>query len=298
LTHHSMNTWRPWHHRLLGRLADRKADAVIAVSTNIADTLARGGVRPRVIPNGVAVPATAWAPAGIAAARAALGVPRTAYLVNFVGRFNTDKNPLLFLDVAARVAARCATAHFLLVGDGPLRDAVEARVRALGLEERVTLAGFRTDAVDLHYAADVLTLTSDSEGAPLVVLEAMARSRPVVATEVGDVPLQILEGETGFIVPPRDTARFADALVALENPELRAQLGRAARERVQQRFSIEHCLTETAAVYCEALGRRVPERVVLEEPSVVTAQPATPSLHTRAEQPVATTVEQVLAEPN
>jgi glycosyltransferase involved in cell wall biosynthesis len=297
LTHHSMNTWRPWHHRVLGRLADHQANVVIAVSRNIADTVARDGVRPRVIPNGVAVPATAWSPAEIAATRAELGVPPTAYVVNFVGRFNTDKNPLLFLDVAARVAARCPTAHFLLVGDGPLRDAVEARVRALGLEDRVTLAGFRTDAVDLHYAADVLALTSDSEGSPLVVLEAMARSRPVVATAVGDVPRQIVEGQTGFIVPTRDTARFAEAVVALANPELRAQLGRAARERVQERFSIEHCLAETAAVYREVLGQRAPARAPREEPVVVAAQPTTRSLHTRDEQPVATTLEQVLAHP-
>ncbi len=298
LTHHSMNTWRPWQHRLLGRWADHQADAVIAVATNIAAAVARGGVHPRVLHNGVAVPVTAWSSAEIAAARAELGVPSSAYLINFVGRFNPDKNPLLFLDVAARVAARCPAAHFLLVGDGPLRDAVEARVRALGLERRVTLAGFRPDAVDLHYAADVLALTSDSEGSPLVVLEAMARSRPVVATDVGDVPLQIVEGQTGFVVPRRDAARFADALVALENTGLRAQLGRAARERVQGRFSIEHCLAETAAVYREVLGQRVPGRVPSDEAAVAAAAPSTPSLHTRDEQRAAPTVGQLLAYPS
>lgn len=256
LTHHSMNTWRPAWQRVLGRWADRQADAVIAVATNIAAALQRSAVRARVIPNGVVVPERVWSPEEVAAGRQRFGLPHGAYVLSFVGRFTPDKNPLLFMEAAALVAARCAQAHFFLVGDGPLRPAVERRSRALGLERRMVFVGFQPNAAELHPVADVLVLSSDSEGAPLVVLEAMARARPVVATAVGDVPLQIADGETGFVVTPRDPHALAEALLTLTDPALRQRFGAAARARVQCRFAVERWLARTAAVYQEVLVRR------------------------------------------
>lgn len=256
LTHHSMNTWRPTWQTLLGRWADRQADAVIAVATNVAAAAARDGVPVRLIPNSVDVPARVWSAAEVAHARAQLGLPPQAYVISFVGRFSSDKNPLLFVEAAAQVAARCPQAHFLLVGDGPLRPAAETRVQALGLAGRLTWTGFRSDAVHLHSVSDVLALTSDSEATPLVVLEAMAAARPVVATAVGDVAYQVTDGETGYVVPPRDADRMADALVRLADGALRRRLGEAARQHVIRHFTLERTLAETAAVYQEVLRRR------------------------------------------
>lgn len=256
LTHHSMNTWRPaWQH-VLGRWADRQADAVIAVATNIAAALERDGIKARVIPNGVVVPERVWSAEEIAAARHGFGIPREAFVLSFVGRFTPDKNPLLFIEAAARVAARCAQAHFFLVGDGPLRPPAEQRSRALGLERRTVFAGFQPNAAELHPIADVLVLTSVSEGAPLVVLEAMARARPVVATAVGDVPHQIVHGETGFLVTRRDPEALAEPSLRLADSALRQRFGAAARARVQRCFALECWLAQTRAVYRAVLAGR------------------------------------------
>jgi glycosyltransferase involved in cell wall biosynthesis len=256
LTHHSMNTWRPAAHRLLGRWADRQADAIIAVATNAAASCARGGVRPHLIPNGIRLPASVLGAVEIAAARARRGVPAEAYLISFVGRFSEDKNPLLFVEAAGRLAARCPQAHFLLIGDGPLRLAAETRARALGIEHRLTFTGYLSDAASLHGIADVLALTSNSECSPLVVLEAMAAQRPVVATAVGDVPRQVVHGKTGFVVAPRDVEGLANGLLLLASESLRRHFGRAARERVAIHFQVDQGLAQMAAVYRHVVARR------------------------------------------
>jgi glycosyltransferase involved in cell wall biosynthesis len=256
LTHHSMNTWRTGWHRALGHWADRQADAVIAVATNLAAAADGHGARVRIIPNGVEPPSSLVVPVEIAATRIRLGIPTEAYVISYVGRFTADKNPFLFIEAAARVAARCPTAYFVMLGDGPLRTSVEAHARAVQLDGRVLFAGFQADAAAFHPVADVLALPSNSEGAPLVVLEAMAAGRPVVATAVGDVPRQIVHGKTGLVVPPGDARGLADALLLLADPALRARFGTAGRERVLSGFTVAHCLGQTAEVYREVLARR------------------------------------------
>jgi glycosyltransferase involved in cell wall biosynthesis len=256
ITHHSMNTWRsPWD-TMLGRWADRQADAVIAVAHNVAASVERGGVQPRIIPNGVSLAIPPRPAAVVVQERAALGAPPDAYVVGFVGRFSPDKNPLLFVEIAALVARRCPTAHFLMIGDGPLRAATEARVRALGLQDRLSFAGFLPSAAEFLPLLDVLVLTSDSEASPLVILEAMAAARPVVATAVGDVAHQIVEGETGYIRAPRDAIGLAQSVVELADAEPRQRLGEAGKARVTRYFSVARTLAHTAEVYGEVLERR------------------------------------------
>lgn len=252
VTHHSMNTWRRGINRALGRWADRQADSAIGVASNVAAGL--GTKRVHMIPNGAPIPEREWSDADIAAARCELAVPRDAYLIGYVGRLTIDKNPLLFVEAAALVAGRLPHAHFLMVGDGPLRASAEAHATALGVDGRITFVGFRSGAADLHPVADVLALTSDSEACPLVVLEAMAAGRPVVGTAVGDVPLQIIDGVTGFLVPPRNPCAMASALVTLADASLRRRLGVAARRRVRKEFPIARTFDRTVAVYEETLA--------------------------------------------
>src|SRR5438067_176011 len=219
VTYHSMNTWRRGLQKMLGRWADRQTDCAIGVATNVAAGLRARSVH--TIPNGVSIPGRVWSETDVAAARFELRVPTDAYLIGYVGRFTIDKNPIMFIEAAAQVANELPRAHFLMVGDGPLRPDAEARARALGVEHRITFAGFLPDASELHPVLDVLALTSDSEACPLVTLEAMAAHRPVVATAVGDVPRQIVDGVSGFLIPPRDASAAARTLVALDDPGLR-----------------------------------------------------------------------------
>lgn len=255
VTHHSMNTWHRGWHRALDAWADRRADAVIAVASNVAAVIEGHGVRPAIIPNGIPGFYARQSAAQAASIRAGLGVPPGAYLVGFVGRLCQDKNPLLFVEVAALVAARCENAHFVLIGDGPLRPAAEERARCLGLDDRITFAGFVPNAAELHEVLDVLAVTSDSEASPLVVLEAMRAGRPVVATAVGDIPRQVAPGETGFLLPHRDAPGLAAALVTLADRPLRDRLGQAGRTRFLTHFSIDGTAARTADVYARALRR-------------------------------------------
>ena len=141
-----------------------------------------------------------------------------------------------------------------LVGDGPLRPAVEKAIVKMGLERKVLFLGIRDDVPQLLAASDVFVLSSDYEGVPLTVLEAMAAGKPVVATAVGGVPELIEDGETGILVPPRNPEALAQGILRLaKDASLRQRMGKAARERAQERFDISRTAREYEALYLRLL---------------------------------------------
>jgi glycosyltransferase involved in cell wall biosynthesis len=154
-----------------------------------------------------------------------------------VGRFKAPKD---FLTLARAIAALPpGTLHTLVVGDGPEREAIEAELNRLGLGEAVELLGERDDVQQLLAAADIFALATRSEGLPLSILEAMAAGLPVVASAVGGVPELVVDGETGFLVPPGDEAAFATALrKVVADGDSRRRLGRAGRARAETLFDL------------------------------------------------------------
>lgn len=132
-------------------------------------------------------------------------------LVLFAGRLSPEKGPLRFVEIARRLRGDDPRLAFAMIGDGPERDAVEARVRALRLQDRVTLLGF-VEAAPYLRRADVVVMPSDAEGLPLVCLEALALGTPVVASAVGTLPEVIVPGRTGALLQPDDVEGFADAV--------------------------------------------------------------------------------------
>jgi L-malate glycosyltransferase len=167
-------------------------------------------------------------------ARAALGLSSKDRVVTIVARLYPEKNHQLLLAAFAQVYEHVADARLLIVGEGTEREAIEEEIKRLRLEERVSVLGVRRDVARILAATDVFALSSMREGLPLVVLEAMAAARPVVATAVGDLPSVINDKESGFIVPPGDARALAATLIELLNDEsLALRVGEAARASVQ-----------------------------------------------------------------
>lgn len=187
----------------------------------------------RLIRSGIEVEAYRDVAITRAEARARLGVPDHAFVVGSVGRLSPQKAPLDLLAAFEVLARARPEAHLAMVGDGPLRGEVEARVAAAGLEGRVHLPGLRRDVPELLRAFDVFALASHWEGLPRVFPQAMAAGLPIVATRVDGAPDAILPGETGFLVDVGDTGAFGARLVELAADPARARaMGEAGRERV------------------------------------------------------------------
>lgn len=169
-------------------------------------------------------------------------------IVLHVGRFVPQKNHLLLIEAFAKTVKECPTMRLWLVGDGPLRLKVQELIKGKGLEGKVSFLGIRDDVPKLLMDSDIFILSSDWEGVPLTVLEAMAAGKPVIATAVGGVPELVVNGETGILVLPRDFDALAQAILRLARDKtLRQNMGELARRRAIERFDI----TQTARAYEE-----------------------------------------------
>jgi glycosyltransferase involved in cell wall biosynthesis len=189
------------------------------------------------------------AAAGTADLRAGLGLPADGPIVGMVACLKPQKAPLDFLEAAARVASRRPDARFVMVGDGPLRPAVEARALALGLEGRLRLLGWRRDVPDLLAAFDIVSLTSLWEGLPRVVPEAIAAGRPLVVTAIDGAAELLRHDEHALLVPPADPAAAAGQILRLlDDPSLGRRLVAAARPLLEE-FDIDRMVREQEALY-------------------------------------------------
>jgi glycosyltransferase involved in cell wall biosynthesis len=168
-----------------------------------------------------------------------LQAKNSATTIAVVGRLVRQKRVDRFLTIMARLRAKTNLPfRAVIAGDGPLRAQLEKRAADLGLGNDVRFPGVVEDPREIYRSSDILALTSDWEGSPNVILEAMASELPVVATSVGDVPEFIREGETGFLALPEDEDKLVAAfLELLQNPTLRKEFGRRARERVAAEHS-------------------------------------------------------------
>ncbi len=237
------STGLPDRVEFLNRLLAPITDAFIAVAPSHGRYLAEHegcpGHKVRVIPNGVDVERfhPRWPSAAL---RAELGLSADAPAAGIIAALRPEKNHRLFLAVAKRVVREAPDARFLIVGDGPQRGGLEETTREMGLCEAVRFLGTRSDVPEVLALFDVFLLTSHMEANPVSILEAMSAEKPVVATRVGSVPESVLDGQTGYLVAPGDAEAMAGRVVELfRDPELAACMGRAGRERVVARWSIE-----------------------------------------------------------
>jgi glycosyltransferase involved in cell wall biosynthesis len=172
--------------------------------------------------------------------RRVLGVEENDVLLLSVGRLAPQKGFATLIEALPRLLQRGVRARLVLVGEGPLREELEAQVEAAGLETAVSFLGFRNDVGDLLNAADVVIAPSLWEGLSISILEAMAMEKPIVASNIGS-NLELLEdGVSGLLVAPDEPERLADAILALATDgETAARYGAAAKERFELDFTEE-----------------------------------------------------------
>jgi glycosyltransferase involved in cell wall biosynthesis len=199
-------------------------------------------------------------PAGV---RASLGIPADAFLVGVVARLEPEKGHRYLLAAWPEIVQAVSDAWLLLVGDGSLADALRAQARALppAARRRVVHAGGSTDVTAMTRALDLAVLPSLREAQGIALLEAMAARVPVVASRVGGIPETIRDEMDGLLFPPADSASTARAIIRLaHDAPLRGRLAAAGRERVEEKFRLEHAVRRIEAVYLEELTRADPAR--------------------------------------
>lgn len=255
-----------WHARL-DRWTRGLVDIHLCVSEGVrAWTLRHVRVPParlRVIPNGIdpavvdraspidLAPFVANDPAaGDAPARS----PRR--VLTYVGRLDPQKGLDDLIEAVSQLPEGVrGRLTIVMVGDGPSRSGLEARIRKLGLTDLFRFVGWQAQPLGWIKAADGLVLPSHWEGMPNVVLEAMAASRPVIATAVEGTAELVRPGETGWLVSPRDPAALARALAAfVEGPRLAREFGAAGRQLVQEEFTAQRMIARHEELYEELFG--------------------------------------------
>jgi len=185
-------------------------------------------------------------------ARSALGIPGDRTIVTTVGRLTEIKRHSLFLEMAALVANRRPDVAFQIVGDGELRGHLEALAGKLGIGERVTFLGWRTDLATIYGATDVFVLTSRNEGTPVALIEAMASGVVGVSTNVGGVSDVVLGPDIGTLVPFGSPEALANAVLELlTSPSRHRAMGEKAREAVRSRFHVDRLVRDIVGLYDE-----------------------------------------------
>jgi glycosyltransferase involved in cell wall biosynthesis len=239
---------------LFNRLMLRRRDFVVAVGDAVRRALiVNEGIpdsRIEVVFNGIDAERFASQFGTRAEVRRELGLGPAGPVIIQVARLDELKDHPTALRCLVRVIREEPAARLVLVGDGPEETAIRALVEQLGLTQSVLFLGVRKDVPRLLQAADILLLSSISEGIPLAVIEAMCAGLPVVCTNVGGTSEVISDSQTGLLAPAGDDAALADALLRLHrDPDFRRRLGENGRARAQELFSEERMARRYLAIY-------------------------------------------------
>ncbi len=257
-TEHNVVVSDPKLRRLVSRLASVREDAQIAVSERVrASHVEAGRVAPDrfvTIRNGIG-DERIRAACDRHSARRELGVDDRMLLILSVGSLTRQKNHALLIEAVARM--NDPRVVLAIAGSGPLEESLRDAIGRAGLEGQVRLLGRRLDVPELMNAADMFVLSSNYEGLPITVLEAMAAGVPIVATAVGGTPEVVEDGVTGLLAPPGDAGALADAMSRIAaDSETRKRLSAGARAAYEASFRAEHMVRQSEALYDVALSRR------------------------------------------
>jgi glycosyltransferase involved in cell wall biosynthesis len=239
----------------INRFAFRHGVLAVAISQEVAASFEQFYRRKPagIVPNGIPVNQYESAPDDGARWRETEGFDRDVVLFTSVARLEPQKNPFLLL--RAFLSLNAERAHLVFLGSGSLMEELKAYIYAHGLEERVHALGKRDNVRECLAASDVFVMSSDWEGNPLSVMEAMGASLPVVSTAVGGVPELVRSGEDGILVPAGDCAALTEAMrLLLDNTGIRMAMGRSACARASAEFGVERMVEGYMNMYHAALN--------------------------------------------
>lgn len=232
-----------WRYIVIERWMARLTDLIIVDTESVRSD----GLRERVVhaqeklvtvPMGLDLQKFSPSKSGPGNLRAALGVSPRSLVVGTVARLVPDKGMDCFLEMAVRILAVRQDAIFMIVGDGPIRGALQQRAGELGIMPYVLFLGHRDDVRDLMEAMDVFVLPTKREGFGVVFAEAMAMGKATVGSLIGPVAEVVENGVTGYLVPPDDAQGFAERVIELlADEQKREEFGAAGRRRVERYFN-------------------------------------------------------------
>jgi len=187
--------------------------------------------------------------------RETMSIGASDVVIGAVGRLSPEKGLDFLLEAASKIYSKYTEAKLVIIGDGPCRNMLEQQTIDLGISEKVIFTGFRDDVPELLSAMDIFVSSSLFEAFPMVILEAMSMSKPVVATNVGGIPEMIIPGVTGFIVPPGDSEALYTAIIQLlDDPDRRITFGQNGRQRIEEFFTTQVIVNKLVELYDELVG--------------------------------------------
>lgn len=247
-------SWKASLYFRVDRWCLKRYERVVCVSPDLLEVCLSAGVprdRVQLIENAIDVPHYHRTQSR-EAAKGHFGVPADQTLIVAVGRLSPEKNFRMLIRCAAKMISEGRNIAVAIAGEGSQQHELQTLIASTGHADRIRLVGFLADPRPLYEAADIYALSSDREGLPNVVLEAMTYSAPVVSTAVAGVPRLIQQGENGLLSPIADEPSFLAALRrVVDDTDLRRRLGDAGRATIEARYTFENRMRQFAAVYEE-----------------------------------------------
>lgn len=189
--------------------------------------------------------------------RAELGLGKDDFVCATIGRLVPVKGHKYLIDAIQKVVKVIPFAKFLFIGDGDLRSQLLEQAESLEVRNNICFPGARSDIAELLNCIDIFLLPSLNEGFGIVLVEAMAMKKPVIATNVGGIPEIVVNGTTGILVPPKDPEAFSSAIIKLHNnPETSLRMGFAGYERARRLFDITTTVSKFENLYCDLIKEK------------------------------------------
>lgn len=257
------NKWERYHKftYLLNKISFSSQQRVIAVSKDVADSIKKhysnANPKVQVVLNGINTEKFIKTWDNNTDIRASLNIPADAKVIGIACVFRVQKRLLVWLEVARQLKDKFPNLHFIIAGDGPLKAEVHAKAEELNLMSCVHFVGLQPEIRPYLKAMDLFMMTSEFEGLPIALLEAMSMECVPVCTAAGGIPELIENNSNGILVPVESPLLLVDKVAGLlNNPEEMAALGTAARYTVQTSFGMQQMVNELETIYTDLLNQK------------------------------------------